>query len=208
MLAVLRTSGKLSPRKIRLFAVGCCRRVWPFLVDDRSRKAVEVAEGYADRLVDESERASAEAAASEAARASPMFAALASKMTIAKKVPVHRVVIYTPVDLVNRPEDTQARNCEQAHLLRDLFGPWLFRPVTLSPSVRTWNDGCVVKLATAIYEERSLPEGTLSSVRLRVLADALEDAGVTGPDILGHLRQQRGVHVRGCWAIDLLTGRA
>src|SRR4051812_5140100 len=89
-------------------------------------------------------------------------------------------------------------SAEHSRILRDLFGPLPFRPITLAPSVRTWNDGLIVKLATAIYEERAMPEGTLDSLRLGVLADALEEAGVTDPDILGHLRQQGAVHVRGC----------
>ena len=71
----------------------------------------------------------------------------------------------------------------------------------------TWHSGLIVKLATAIYEEPSLPEGHLDSLRLGVLADAMEEAGVTDQDILGHLRQQGAVHVRGCWVVDSLAGR-
>ena len=72
------------------------------------------------------------------------------------------------------------------------------------PSVRTWNDGLIVKLATTIYEERSLPSGTLDERRIGVFGDTLEEAGSTDQDILGHLRQQGAVHVRGCWLVDLL----
>jgi hypothetical protein len=43
--------------------------------------------------------------------------------------------------------------------------------------------------------------------RLAVLADALEEAGVTDEDVLGHLRQQGAVHVRGCFAVDLVLGK-
>jgi hypothetical protein len=83
-------------------------------------------------------------------------------------------------------------------LLRDVFGN-PFRRVTVDPPWLTWNDGTVVKLAQGIYDERSFD-------RLPVMADALEEAGCHNADILGHCRQP-GPHVRGCWIVDLLTGR-
>jgi hypothetical protein len=61
-------------------------------------------------------------------------------------------------------------------------------------------------LAQAGYEERALPSGELDLARLKVLADALEEAGCTEQSILDHLRGP-GPHVRGCWALDLALGR-
>src|SRR5205807_5738807 len=89
-----------------------------------------------------------------------------------------------------------------ADLCRDIFRP--FRPVTVDPAWLLWEGGLVRRLAEAAYDERSLPEGTLDRVRLAVLADAVEEAGCTNAELLDHLRGP-GPHVRGCWAVDLLS---
>jgi hypothetical protein len=99
-----------------------------------------------------------------------------------------------------------ARNAEgaaQAALLRDIAGN-PFRLVTLSPA---WKTPQVVALAQAAYDQREIPSGTLDPVRLAVLADALEEAGCTDPELLGHLRSPCP-HVRGCWVVDLLLGKS
>jgi hypothetical protein len=40
-----------------------------------------------------------------------------------------------------------------------------------------------------------------------ILADALQDAGCDSEDILAHCRGP-GPHVRGCWGVDLVLGKA
>ena len=84
-------------------------------------------------------------------------------------------------------------------MLRDIFGPLPFRPVTLDTRWLTWNHGTVPAIAHRMYEERAFHD-------LPILADALEDAGCTDADILAHCRQP-GEHVRGCWVVDLLLGK-
>jgi hypothetical protein len=64
----------------------------------------------------------------------------------------------------------------------------------------------VVALAAAAYNERTYPAGTLEATRLAILADALEEAGCTEQAILDHLRAP-GLHVRGCWAVDLVLAK-
>jgi hypothetical protein len=89
---------------------------------------------------------------------------------------------------------------EQATMVRDLFGPIPFRSVALDSSLLTWHGGTVVKLAEAICQERRWED-------VPILADALEEAGCVNQDILRHCRNKGGVHVRGCWVLDLLLNK-
>jgi hypothetical protein len=214
--------GVASDRKLRLFTAACCRRLWHLCSDERSRAAVEAGERLADGLLFNPELAAIGQAATDAADEDE-----AVGVTRAVRRAATRALMA--VDLFGRRKDVRRGKisrytCElilealptaqkagaataQSFLLREIFGPLPFRPVTLPPSVRTWNDGCVVKLAQAAYDCRRLPAGTLEPERLAVLADALEEAGCDDVGILAHLRRG-GVHVRGCWVLDLLTGRS
>jgi hypothetical protein len=89
---------------------------------------------------------------------------------------------------------TQQRR--HSDLIRDIFGN-PFRRAKLGPLATA--PGAPGPLARVIYDERAFD-------RLPLLADALEDAGCTDADLLGHLRLP-GPHVRGCWAVDLVVGK-
>lgn len=82
-----------------------------------------------------------------------------------------------------------------AATLREVTGP------SLSPKQldARWLTPTVLALAEAIYEDRAFD-------RMPVLADALEEAGCDNADILAHCRVD-GVHVRGCWVVDLVLGK-
>jgi hypothetical protein len=71
--------GVLSDRELRLWACWCVRQVWHLLEDDRSKRAVEVGERYANGQATDAELAAAQAAALadalDAARAAARAAA-------------------------------------------------------------------------------------------------------------------------------------
>ena len=52
-----------SDRKVRLFAAGCCRRIWHLLANPQSRAAIEVCEEFADGVASRSQLKAALAAA-------------------------------------------------------------------------------------------------------------------------------------------------
>jgi hypothetical protein len=102
------------------------------------------------------------------------------------------------VRLASYAPDRGTEQAVQARLLRDLFGD-LIRPVRVDPCWVAWNSDTIPNLAQAIYDERRFAD-------LPILADALEDAGCTDREILDHCRGP-GLHVCGCWAVDLLLGK-
>jgi hypothetical protein len=212
MLEFLRDSVTLTERKGRLFAVACCRRVWNFLADGCSRQAVEEAERHAEGLVSTDALHRACKLAVDARRQAPSrFTAAAveavdpalrarrswerAARAVARGVAGRRCVAWGT-----------AERGAQAALVRDLFGN-PYRPLPpLDPPLLSANDGLVVQLARAAYDERLLPEGHLDPVRLTELADALEEAGAP-EEVLAHLRAP-GPHWRGCWAVDHLLGKS
>jgi hypothetical protein len=224
MLVFLQVA-KASDRKLRLFAVACCRRIWHLLIDKRSREAVEVAERYAEGGATDEELETASVAADTVWEVDRKRAAKEGKWDRRSRLPyygssaaAYNVAIplgwwgaapaFVAPDEIARETvpDSGAEGAAQCVLVWDIFGN-PFRPVALDPALLTWNDTLVVRLAQAAYEERHLPAGTLDSSRLAVLADALEEAGCANADVLGHLRGP-GPHVRGCWPVDLCLGKS
>jgi hypothetical protein len=199
--------GTATPRKLRLYAVACSRRLWHLLIDRSSRQAVEAAELYADDQVSEKKLKRAELAADRTTQAmhgkDPKVDAAATAVIAASYVRDEMSAAFfcsrAACDIAYYAGQEPTERAVQANLLRCIFNN-PFRPVTLSPA---WRTPTVLALAQATYENRSLPPGTLEPARLAVLADALEEVGCTEQGILGHLRGF-GPHVRGCWPVDQL----
>jgi hypothetical protein len=207
MLEFLRVSGRASPRKLRLLTVACCRRVRDLLVPE-AWEALEVAERVAEGTAGPEERKRVRSQVfhagwvsdpSTAHRRGPAKAAVCDSLARRAGDAAAGVVLHLwwPKEMV-----------AQVRLLHDVFGNPFRQPPSVKPTWLDWNGGTVRGLAEAAYEQRSLPEGTLDSTRLAVLADALEEAGCTDRDILGHFREQGAVHVPGCWCLDLLLTRS
>jgi hypothetical protein len=195
MLEFLKT--KVSDRKLRLFAVACCRRIWAVLKNERSRRAVEVAERFADRLTEAGELHSAFTQASVNAiwnQTGGLHAASKARLTseyhysngYAASVARHAVLAS---------HDVPAEWVAQCGIIRDIFGN-PFRPVLIDIS---WESSTVLALAQQMYDSRDFTE-------MPILADALQDTGCDNEDILNHCRGEN-VHVRGCFVIDLVLGK-
>lgn len=210
MLQFLQESGRASDRKLRLFACACYRR--KVALHAFTREVVEVVERLADGLAtdDELEIAYDQAwrgphPAPEAgwvASLSPMEAAEQSARWMAQ----HLSLFADPSGTLRYRQVLALNTRAQAAWLRDIFGPLPFRPVTLSPSLL--KSEAVVKLAQDAYDHRHLPEGMLNRARVLALADALLEAGCKNKEVLVHLHEWDGFHVRGCWVIDLLLAKS
>lgn len=215
---------KGSDRKLRLFACACYFRIRQLLPNILAKKAVEVAERFADGLATSMELQGISSSVEErfmgiwevfrgeaAITLLPSYMALGLARHIS--TPEAPKAAYYVSDSITNPHVQPyavASNSNflklqleekqpQAALLHCIFGPLPFRPITIDPLWRTWNDGLIVQMAQNMYEERDFND-------LPILSDALIDAGCSNQDIIDHCRSKEP-HVRGCWVVDLLLGK-
>jgi hypothetical protein len=172
-------------RKLRLFACACLRRV---VRRDGDLVGVESAEQYADGL-----------ASPEQLRRAATLAGPGSLAALADPGDAARNAAWFASLIARQSRYAADENGAQCRLLRCLFGN-PYRPVTCDPAWRTWDDGCVPKIARAVYAGRRFED-------LPVLGDALLDAGCDEETVLEHCRRP-GEHARGCWLLDLLLAKA
>jgi hypothetical protein len=205
---------RASDRKLRLFAVACCRRAW-HLLDARHCEAIEAAERVADGMMSEAEFEQALQAIGavygtelpqdrwcepshymtsalrhlERGRAAPYVADFAARGLAC--------IAGSP----ESPEWLAARQVEEAaqcQLIRDLFGN-SSRPFRFDPDWLSLEGGAAVRRAGEVYRAGRFE--TLSS-----LGDLLEQADCRDRAVLDHCRGP-GPHARGCWVVDALLGR-
>jgi hypothetical protein len=207
----VRSQRPVDERKFRFFALSCCRLAWPALVDERSRRAVDVAERALTGMAspDEFDVATVGAvAARDAAAASYALGRSADTHGAMIATSVVASVIESGYDQSHmaRVRDALAfRGIKRpgsvligqyAQRLHEIFGN-PFRPV--SPA-REWRTDTVVSLAQQMYAAHEFSA-------MAILADALQDAGCNNEDVLNHCRDTSATHVRGCWVVDLLLGK-
>lgn len=106
------------------------------------------------------------------------------------------IEVFPNFDTPQCIDAVQAELAAQCRTIHDIFGN-PFRPARVDPS---WLSSTVVALARGICDDRDFDQ-------MPILADALQDADCTNAEILNHCREEKQVHVRGCWLVDLLTGR-
>jgi hypothetical protein len=220
MLTFLQKGGWLTGRKVQLFGVACCRRVWHLLADERARGALEVSERYADGHASADELCAAHLLANQAldaARAAhhraggmgdpgvrallgavhAVWAACAAASPVAGSL-LTAGRVARKVQEAGEHTGLQGEQATQCNVIRCLFNPSRSSPDLPLP-VQTWNGGLVGRMAEHIYQARRFAD-------LPVLRDALLDAGCQDTALLEHLAGADG-HVVGCWGLDALTGR-
>jgi hypothetical protein len=183
-LKVLLGESRSGRRKTRLLACAALRHYWQHWwvtsPDVRELGIADIAERHADGLITES--------------------ALRFAQKLGVCAPVTWVYDLDPwraaagaISCAIQVPGSDLDHLSGLRLLRDIFrNP--FRPVAFDPD---WRTSTAVALAQQMYDTRDF-------AAMPILADALQDAGCESPDILDHCRDPRGVHVRGCFVVDLI----
>jgi hypothetical protein len=222
--------GRVSDRKLRLFAAACCRRVWGLLPSGRSRRAVEVCERHADgEAADDDLRAAYAPAAWLEDTVVPPWAVTVAAEAAAANAAYHQAaeaavraslwaldaVAGTAADAVADPPcspesgrvgDRWFQTFQAARLAEKQAQCRVLRCIIGDPfcPVRARRSWLAWHGGAVGKLARTLYEGRRFA-DLGVLADALEEAGCAEPALLAHCREP-GPHARGCWALDVLLG--
>lgn len=214
-------------RKLQLFSIACIREQGHLLTEPRSREAYFLAERFAEGQASLDEIRQAHARAKQSwmllrgrdsfwregdfkvcCRMSDVAYAMTNaidpdidpwQQACRTAMALHGSLQSAVLPLYAREMRWGLDNQElQSNLIRDIFGNPFRRPRL----DRTWlkhQAREAARIAASIYDDRSFDE-------LPILADALMDAECPSEEMIAHC-QSPGVHGRGCWVVDLLTGK-
>jgi hypothetical protein len=229
MLEFLR--GKVSDRKLRLFAVACCRRALHLFRDKRVKMALDVVERYADGSASEEEVTAIHS------KMMSLYVWRWSQAFIAEGPPGWRIVgsilrgTVTPIThLIDEIADmVRASSNDRYAALRAPLGEEVraarsaWRSAVSARSDERTHQRLLLRdiigntfrpvgvdhawLTPSVVELASTIYSERAFDRMPILADALEEAGCTNQDILNHSRSG-SEHVRGCWVVDLVLGKS
>lgn len=215
LLAYLRANHvnrtKRGRKRLRVFGVGCARRVRQHM-SERGRTWLDLSQQWCaedpmtnplrrqefsqDSWLNEPRTGSHREAADFAA-----WFTLSPNAMESAAVPAHNAAMVMGIlgtQTGRGGDDYLAERTEQTKILRDLFGN-PFRPAL----DEDWKTPNVVALTRAAYDHCIMPGEILEPERLAVLADALEEAGCTNAVVLAQCRGSRPL-VRDCWFVDAL----
>jgi hypothetical protein len=223
--------GQASDRKLRLFALACCRRIWDWL-GERSRHAIEVMERYLEgRASDEDLRlamcgarddwldefgthhpSTAAYCATDMTDSDAYPAATGATAEVAEAVRCEAIVRKT-VSLrgwppAPDPSEDMVAACheagEAARRSEQAAQCHLLRDIFHGPRRPVYLRGHWRNEAVLQLAKTIYEERAFD--RMAELADALEGVGCDDAEILDHCRPP-GEHVRGCWVVDALLLR-
>jgi hypothetical protein len=230
MLEYLGRIENFSQRKLRLFAVACCREIVHLCPEPQRLflTGLEAAERFADGLISEAELTEADEPLVEIERRledGPEDDSLDVTLSSCKAVgqtmcldEADHPYLYRMADVILHVTNAVAfESCPHPWDERNV-GLWTqtaeAKKVSLAAIVReifgnpfcpitfpsAWRTSDVMLLAQGIYDAKAFDQ-------MPILADALQDAGCDSEDILAHCREAKQAHVRGCWVVDLVLGK-
>jgi hypothetical protein len=192
---------RLSARRERLLACALARLVWADLLDRRSRRAVEIAEQFAEGAATERQLRLAKGRAHRVGadmsgrppEAQRIMEACVASLCAAPE-PGFTAWVCETLTMIFAGKPDRLRMV--ADLVREVTDS-VSRPVVFAPA---WRTDTAIALAQQMYDARDFSA-------MPILADALQDAGCDNEHILTHCRDTKATHVRGCWVVDLVLSK-
>jgi hypothetical protein len=190
----------ISDRKTRLFAIACQKQILPYIKNQENEITPELinyieyyltqALLYADGYLSDNDVIKLCIGSSYNERMT-----IIHDITFAILSPsTNQLISY----LRSFFDITTKHKINQCNILRDILGN-PYRPQFNIPKLSSR----INSIAENIYKEEDFES-------LPILADILEDEGYDNESVLKHLRDPvaQMVHVKGCWALDLILGKS